>query len=134
MIFRQPGTRRFAIVTVAASLAVSTAAVMAQPGPDELLDRMNHVVEVIDYEGTVLRRSNGDSETLRIVRKVIDGVINEKLVSQEGNGLEIIRVGNEVHCILPDQQTVLIEEWANQSTLFPALPSRPWGRGYRLWF
>ena len=96
---------------------------MAQPGPDELLDRMNHVVEVIDYEGTVLRRSNGDSETLRIVRKVIDGVINEKLVSQEGNGLEIIRVGNEVHCILPDQQTVLIEEWANQSTLFPALPS-----------
>ena len=123
MIFRQPGTRRFAIVTVAASLAVSTAAVMAQPGPDELLDRMNHVVEVIDYEGTVLRRSNGDSETLRIVRKVIDGVINEKLVSQEGNGLEIIRVGNEVHCILPDQQTVLIEEWANQSTLFPALPS-----------
>lgn len=84
---------------------------------------MNHVVNVIDFEGTVFRRENGESEALRIVRKIIDGVINEKLVSQEGNGLEIIRIGNEVHCILPDKQTVLIEEWANQSTLFSALPS-----------
>jgi sigma-E factor negative regulatory protein RseB len=84
---------------------------------------MNHIVDVVDFEGTVFRRENGESEALRIVRKIIDGVINEKLVSQEGNGLEIIRIGNEVHCILPDKQTVLIEEWADQSTLFSALPS-----------
>jgi sigma-E factor negative regulatory protein RseB len=84
---------------------------------------MNHVVDVVDFEGTVFRSENGESEVLRIVRKIIDGVINEKLVSQEGNGLEIIRIGSEVHCILPDKQTVLIEEWANQSTLFSALPS-----------
>ena len=94
-----------------------------QPSPDEVLDRMNHVVNVVDYEGTVFRRENGESEALRIVHKIIDGVVNERLVSQEGNGLEIIRIGNEVHCILPDKQTVLIEEWANQSTLFSALPS-----------
>ena len=84
---------------------------------------MNHVVDVIDYEGTVFRRQNGETEALRIVHKIIDGVVNERLVSQEGNGLEIIRIGNDVHCILPDKQTVLIEEWANQSTLFSNLPS-----------
>lgn len=95
----------------------------AQSGPDELLDRMNHVVSDVDYEGTLLRRTNGESETLKIVRKIIDGVVNERLVSLEGNGLEIIRIGNEVHCILPDKQTVLIEEWTSQSTLFSALPS-----------
>jgi sigma-E factor negative regulatory protein RseB len=54
---------------------------------------------------------------------VKDGVIREKVVVQDGNGLEIIRNGNEVHCILPDRRSVLVEEWNNQSTLFSTLPS-----------
>ncbi len=115
--------RHLAILTAATMLAAFCGTAWAQSSPDELLDRMNHVVDVVDFEGTVFRSENGESEVLRIVRKIIDGVINEKLVSQEGNGLEIIRIGNEVHCILPDKRTVLIEEWANQSTLFSALPS-----------
>jgi sigma-E factor negative regulatory protein RseB len=45
------------------------------------------------------------------------------VIVQEGNGMEIIRNGNEVHCILPDRQTVLVEEWDDQSTLFSTLPS-----------
>jgi sigma-E factor negative regulatory protein RseB len=115
--------RQFATLLAAATLGVGSVTASAQSSPDELLDQMNHIVDVIDYEGTVFRRQNGDTETLRIVHKIIDGVINEKLVSQEGNGLEIIRIGNDVHCILPDKQTVLIEKWADQSTLFSALPS-----------
>ncbi len=115
--------RYLAILTAASALLACSTTARAQSSPDELLDRMNYVVDVVDYEGTVFRTENGESEALRIVRKIIDGVVNERLVSQEGNGLEIIRIGNEVHCILPDKQTVLIEEWANQSTLFSALPS-----------
>lgn len=114
--------RHLGTVMAAVSLAAFFVPARAQSGPDELLDRMNYVVDAVDYQGTVLRRTNGESETLKIARKIIDGVINEKLVSQEGKGLEIIRIGNKVHCILPDKQTVLIEEWADQSTLFPALP------------
>ena len=115
--------RYLATVTMATVLAACSATAWAQSSPDELLDRMNYVVNVVDYEGTVIRTENGQSEALRIVHKIIDGVIHEKLVSQEGSGLEIIRIGNEVHCILPDKQTVLIEDWNNQSTLFSALPS-----------
>ena len=116
--FRYPAT-----LTMATVLAACAVTAWAQSTPDELLDRMNYVVNVVDYEGTVIRTENGESEALRIVHKIIDGVIHEKLVSQEGSGLEIIRIGNEVHCILPDKQTVLIEDWNNQSTLFSALPS-----------
>jgi len=115
--------RHLAPLMAATMLAALPLAIRAQSSPDELLDRMAHVVTVTDYEGTVIRWENGDSEALKIVHKIIDGVIHEKLVTQEGNGLEIIRVGNEVHCILPDKQTVLIEDWNNQSTLFSALPS-----------
>ena len=42
---------------------------------------------------------------------------------QEGDGLEIIRNGNEVQCILPDKKSVLVEEWNDQSALFSTLPS-----------
>ncbi len=115
--------RHLVALMAATVLAAGSATAWAQPSPDELLDRMNHVVTVIDYEGTVIRWENGKSEALKIVHKIIDGVINEKLITQEGNGLEIIRIGNDVHCILPDKQTVLIEEFNNQSTLFSALPS-----------
>jgi sigma-E factor negative regulatory protein RseB len=54
---------------------------------------------------------------------VTDGVIREKVVAQEGNGLEIIRNGDEVHCILPDSKSVLVEKWDDQSTLFSTMPS-----------
>jgi negative regulator of sigma E activity len=106
---------RYLLTLMAAPvLAACSVSAWAQSSPDELLDRMNQVVTVTDYEGTVVRWENGESEALKIVHKIIDGVINEKLMTQEGNGLEIIRIGNNVHCILPDKQTVLIEEWNNQ--------------------
>ena len=91
--------------------------------PNDWLDRMSVAVSTIDYEGTVIRRQNGEAQALKVVHKVIDGVVNEKVITQEGNGLEIIRIGNEVHCILPDKKSVLIEQWNDRSTLFSTLPS-----------
>jgi sigma-E factor negative regulatory protein RseB len=100
-----------------------SASSLAQADPDEWLERMSVVVGTADYEGTVIRLQNGKADTLKVAHRIVDGVVNEKLISLEGNGLEIIRIGNEVHCILPDKKYVLVEEWNNQSTLFSALPS-----------
>jgi sigma-E factor negative regulatory protein RseB len=90
--------------------------------PAEWLRSMSQAVTSMDYDGTVIRRQNGVSEAVKVVHKVVDGVVHERLVTQEGNGLEIVRVGNEVHCILPDRKSVLIEQWNDQGTLFSALP------------
>ena len=70
-----------------------------------------------------LRVRDGKVDTFKVVHTVKDGVVREKVVIQDGNGLEIIRNGNEVHCFLPDRESVLVEEWNNQSTLFSTLPS-----------
>lgn len=91
--------------------------------PNDWLDRMSSVVETIDFEGTVIRRRNGESQALKVVRRIVDGVVQEKLISQEGNGLEIVRNGNEVHCILPDKRSVLVEYWGDDVTLFSTLPT-----------
>jgi sigma-E factor negative regulatory protein RseB len=104
-------------------VAGTSAAARDRDSPNDWLDRMSAAVATIDYEGTVIRRQNGEAQALKVVHKVIDGVVNEKVITQEGNGLEIIRIGNEVHCILPDKKSVLIEQWNDRSTLFSTLPS-----------
>jgi len=91
--------------------------------PHDWLERMSSAVQATDYEGTVIRLRDGVAEALKVVHTVRDGVIREKVSVQDGNGLEIIRHGNEVHCILPDKRSVLVEEWNDQSTLFSTLPS-----------
>ena len=91
--------------------------------PRDWLNKMASAVQTSNYEGTVIRLQNGKVEVLKIAHMVSDGVIREKMIVQEGNGLEIIRNGNEVQCILPDEKSVLVEEWNDQSTLFSTLPS-----------
>ena len=91
--------------------------------PSDWLNRMAEAVETTNYEGTVLRMRNGSYEALKVVHVISDGVIRERVVVQEGNGLEIIRNGNEVQCILPDKESVLVEEWNDEQALFSNLPS-----------
>ncbi len=91
--------------------------------PHDWLARMESAVQTVDYEGTVIRISEGRAEAMKVIHTVADGIVREKLIAQEGNGLEIIRNGNEVHCILPERKSVLVEEWNDESTLFSTLPS-----------
>lgn len=124
-------SRRSSRLTLLAAAVLVCIGVEARDrlGPDQWLDRMTGTVASAEYRGTVIRRQNGEAQALKVIRKFIDGVVNERVVTQEGNGLEIIRVGNEVHCILPDKKSVLIERWNNQSTLFSALPASDVGDG-----
>lgn len=104
------------------SMLMLSLAAVAEDSPQDWLQRMSNAVQTTDYEGTVIRLVDGKAEALKVVHAISDGVVREKLIAQEGDGLEIIRVGNEVHCILPERKSVLVEEWNNQSTLFSTLP------------
>jgi len=106
------------------SLALAFSGAFAnEAAPGDWLQRMALAVQTTNYDGTVIRFQNGNSEALKVVHTVKDGVVREKVIVQEGSGMEIIRNGNEVHCILPDRKSVLVEEWDDQSTLFSTLPS-----------
>mgnify|MGYP001814494025 FL=1 len=111
------------IPTVGLATVLFCGQAAAQQGsPADWLEKMSSAVGSTDYQGTVIRHQRGQSEALKVVHKIVDGVVNERVSSQEGNGLEIIRIGNDVHCILPDKKSVLVEGWNNQSTLFSSLP------------
>lgn len=116
------GMTKALLLAIAAFAPAVPAGAQDRTGPDDWLSDMSRAVTKMDYEGTVIRRHGGESEALKVIHKNVDGVVHEKVVYQEGNGLEIIRFGNEVHCVLPDKKSVLIEQWNNQSTLFSSLP------------
>ena len=110
-------------VALVSFVLACSAALAEDQNPGDWLQKMTHAVQTINYDGTVIRIQNGSSEALKVTHVVSDGVIREKVIVQEGNGMVIIRNGNEVHCILPDRKSVLVEEWDDQSTLFSTLPS-----------
>lgn len=99
-----------------------TAAARERLTPGAWLERMSQAINTVDYEGTVMRRKDGRSEALKVVRRVVDGVVNERVITQEGDGFEIIRIGTEVHCILPGKKSVLIEQWDSETSLLPSMP------------
>jgi sigma-E factor negative regulatory protein RseB len=103
---------------------IAPAGIRADDSPSAWLERMSRAVQSTDYEGTVIRVSDGKAEALKVAHSVTDGVIREKLIAQDGDGLEIVRIGNEVQCIMPERKSVLVEKWTDQSTLFSTLPSR----------
>jgi sigma-E factor negative regulatory protein RseB len=114
---------------IAAMLATPTA--YSAEAPADWLGRMSAAMQNTSYAGTVIRTRGDDAEALKVVRRIEDGVVSEKVTVQEGNGLEIIRKGNEVHCILPDSKSVLVEPWQDEDLLFSTLPDNDIGFGHQ---
>ncbi len=76
--------------------------------PQMWLERMNRAVLTLNYEGTFFHLRHGKVETLRIIHRVDDRKVTERLISLDGNGREIIRSDGEQICFLPDQRRVLV--------------------------
>jgi len=87
------------------------------------LDRMTRAVEELNYRGTFVHLLGGEAETLHIVHINDDGRIGERIVSVDGVGREIVRQQDEVQCVFPDRQIVLLDERKDVSPLVSALPS-----------
>jgi sigma-E factor negative regulatory protein RseB len=113
---------------------------VAQSEPRDWLDRMNYAVEYLNYEGTLVHMYDGRADTLRIVHRVNNGVVSERLASLDGAGREIIRDKDEIKCIFPDEQSVRVEKRKDrdrtQSPLRATLPTYARGltRHYRFSF
>lgn len=87
---------------------------LAADDPRAWLERMNHAVENINYEGTLVHVHGGESDVLDVVHRVENGRVTERITSQDAAGREIIRDGDEVTCFFPDRREVLVEERDDQ--------------------
>jgi sigma-E factor negative regulatory protein RseB len=103
-------------------LTLASATAAADDEPQKWLDRMNQALMTLNYDGVFSHIQGGRVETLRIIHRLRDGVVTERLVSLDGSGREFIRTGSRLVCYLPDQRTVLVEQQPEPSLLLGNLP------------
>jgi sigma-E factor negative regulatory protein RseB len=77
---------------------------------------MAYAVEFLNYEGTLVHTHGGHASVLRIVHRVENGVVTERIASLDGAGREIIRDDRETTCILPDQEMVMVDQREDDGT------------------
>jgi sigma-E factor negative regulatory protein RseB len=88
-----------------------------EQAPAHWLERMNQALTTRNYDGTFSRWHGGRVEMLRIIHRVQDGVVSERLASLDGSGREFIRTGSSLACYLPDRRTVLVERRPREESL-----------------
>lgn len=103
--------RSRAVLTVAwVILAMPARGSDGSDDPQGWLERMGYALEYLNYEGTLVQLQGADAAVMRVVHRVENGVPTERITAMDEVGREIIRRGEDVTCILPDQQAVLVEK------------------------
>ncbi len=103
------------------ALAMAGAALAEEPG--KWLERMNQALTERNYDGTFSHWQGGKVEMLRIIHRVHNGTVSERLVSLDGSGREFIRTGSNLACYLPDKRTVLVETRPAEESLLSGFPT-----------
>jgi sigma-E factor negative regulatory protein RseB len=116
---------------LALAWAVAGAAAAEEPphkrsleySPTEWLQRMDVALTTRNYDGTFSHWQGGRVEMLRLIHRVQDGTVSERLASLDGSGREFIRTGASLACYLPDRRTVLVEQRPAEESLvsFPTV-------------
>lgn len=96
-------------VILLAALALDVAAAEPPAGPEAWLARMTEALERVNYSGTLVELDGDGASVMEIVHRYDAGVSTERLRAVDEVGREIIRRGDEVTAILPDQREVLVD-------------------------
>jgi sigma-E factor negative regulatory protein RseB len=105
------------------ALALALAGVASADEPAKWLERMNHALTTLNYDGTFAHWEGGKVEMLRIIHRVADGTVSERLVSLDGSGREFVRTGPSLTCYLPDKHVVLVERTPAKESLLGGFPA-----------
>lgn len=92
-----------------AMVLVWTGIAAAADGPQEWLNRMANAAQQVSYQGTLVHTCDGVVDVVQIVRRIDNGRVTERITSHDVAGREIIRSPEEVMCVLPEQNSVVVE-------------------------
>ncbi|MBI3898607.1 MAG: MucB/RseB C-terminal domain-containing protein [Gammaproteobacteria bacterium] len=95
--------------------------VYAAAEAQDWLIRINRAARELNYDGVFVYQHGAQLETMRILHRVVDGGVEERLVSLTGPAREVIRTEREVRCYLPDQKSVVVEPRRLNHKNFPAI-------------
>lgn len=84
-----------------------------------LLKRMNQAASNLNFDGVFIHVNGNSIETLRVIRKIQNGKVLERLYSLNGNPREVIRDAERVWCFMPERKMGHVGMRADKQTGFP---------------
>ncbi len=97
-------------------LATSTVA-----DPMETLMKIKKAAENLSFSGSFVYSHDNKLEAMEVVRRIKNGMMNERLYALNGEPREIIRNGKELWCYIPDQKMGVHQTRQLSDGGFPAM-------------
>ena len=85
------------------------------------LEKMAVAMKTLNYEGTFIYMHDNQLESMQIIHGKDKTGEHERLFSLNGAAREILRVNDELTCILPDSRAVMVEKSRPKQYIPPAL-------------
>jgi len=85
----------------------------ADPGALQALDivnKMSRAVRSTNYDGVFIYRHEHQTDSMRLIHRGTPGAEQERLISLTGKPREVIRNGDTVTCIYPEDQAVMVSK------------------------
>ncbi len=70
----------------------------------DLLKQMNNAANTVNYDGVFLHVDDKHIHTLRVIHKIDNGAVRERLYALNGIPREVLRDAEKVWCILPEKK------------------------------
>ncbi len=84
----------------------------------ELINKMTRAAHTLNYEGVFIYSYGNSMDTMRIIHKSDKDGEYQRLVSLTGSPREVIRDGDSVTCIFPDDRAVMVEKSRSRRPVF----------------
>jgi sigma-E factor negative regulatory protein RseB len=101
--------------------ALTWPAVAGSPDARSWIGHMNEALARRNYDGVFVQQIGPRRETWRIIHRMRDGRMTERLISTDGSGREFVRNGSEAVWYFPDRKVVLVEQRGRASGYITAL-------------
>jgi sigma-E factor negative regulatory protein RseB len=88
------------------------------------LEKMQRAAHTVNYEGTFVYGQQNQLSSMRIIHRVTPQGAQERLISMDGTGREVIRDGSKVTCFLPDSNAVVVEKSRPTKQFPPEFPMK----------
>jgi len=88
------------------------------------LEKMQRAAHMVNYEGTFVYGQQGQLSSMRIIHRVTPQGEQERLISMDGTGREVVRDGSKVTCFLPDSKAVVVEKSRPVKQFPPEFPMK----------
>lgn len=100
---------------------------------EDWLMKMGPALKMTTYRGVFVYSRGDQVSSMMIAHRYRDGQVEERLVQQDGANGEILRRGNRVICVLPDQGRIQLDQVIPSGPFAEAFSSQltPMGRWYR---